>query len=180
MSTTFISSLSISSLLLISLASYIVYHLSASLYSTFYGPLCHIPGPKLRAFTKFPSISTLILGLETKTYPALHDEYGPVVRISPKELSYAATSGETWREIYGSKNGCFKDPEFYMAPVKGVASIADAGDRDHARQRGVLGHSFGDKTIREIEGRLKECVGKMLGRFAEEEGRGAKVDLVEL
>lgn len=162
---------------LFSLALYTVYTLSSSIYDVYFGPLSKIPGPRLRAFSRFPSIITLMQGCEARTYPELHDEYGPVVRIGPREVSYAA-GAEAWKEIYGFKSQLHKDPAFYTGPLNKVPSIFEANREDHARHRKVLTHSFADKTLREIEPLLKSWVGKMLDRFKGSDGTA--IDMVGL
>lgn len=177
MSTSILSTLDPWSVGLISIALYIVYSFSSSIYGAYFGPLSKIPGPKLRAISKFPSIITSIKGCERTTYPELHDRYGPVVRIGPREVSYAA-GAEAWKEIYGFKSKMAKDPAFYTAPLNKVASIFEANQEDHARHRKILTHSFADKTLRDIEPLLKGWVGKMLDRFRNSDG--AKIDMVGL
>lgn len=162
---------------LILITLYIVYSVSSSLYDVFYGPLSHIPGPKLRAFSKFPSILTLAIGNEARTYPELHDIHGPVVRIAPREISYAG-GAEAWKAIYGSKSQVHKDRHFYNELLNKTDSIFESGDEGHARQRKILTHSFADKTLRDIEPLLKGWTGKMLGRF--EASAGTSVDMVGL
>jgi cytochrome P450 len=164
MSTSILSSIDPWSFGLISIALYLFYAFSSSIYDVYYGPLSQIPGPKLRAFSKFPSIITLMKGCETETYPELHDKYGPVVRIGPREISYAA-GAEAWKEIYGFKSQVTKDPAFYDTSLNRVASIFEADREGHARHRKVLTHSFADKTLRDVEPLLKGWVGKMLDRF---------------
>lgn len=170
MSTSILYPLDSWSLGLVSTALYITYSTITSLYSVYYGPLSHIPGPKLRAFSKFPSILTIILGNDATTYPNLHNTYGPIVRIGPQEISYNG-GAEAWKAIYGFKNQVLKDRDFYGRPLNGIASIFEIEGREgHARQRKILSHSFADKTLRDVEPALKGWVGKLMQRFEEKEG----------
>jgi hypothetical protein len=177
MSASILSSISIWPLALISAAIYVVYSTALSLYNVFYGPLSKIPGPKLRAFSKLPSIVTLVTGTEADTYPGLHTTYGPVVRIGPREVSYAG-GAEHWKAVYGFKSPMYRDREFFDFSLNKVDSLFESNDEVHARQRRVLSHSFADKTLREVEERLKGWVGKMLERF--EQTARAPVDMVGL
>lgn len=170
MSASILSSIDPWSVGLISIAIYIIYSFTSSIYDVYFGPLSRIPGPKLRAFSKFPSIITQMKGCETTTYPELHEEYGPVVRIGPREVSYAA-GAEAWKDIYGFKNKVYKDPAFYVLPLNNVPSIFEANQEMHARHRKILTHSFADKTLRDVEPLLKGWVGKMLDRFRGSAGK---------
>lgn len=67
----------------------ILYYVGSAFYSAFFGPLARIPGPKWRALSVVPYVRTLTTGRETDDYPALHQKYGPVVRIAPNEVSFA-------------------------------------------------------------------------------------------
>jgi Cytochrome P450 len=73
-------------------------------------PLAKIPGPKLAALTQWWIISHEFNGDRTVTIHTLHQRYGPVVRISPTEVSF--TSPEGVREIYGA-GSTFPKSHFY-------------------------------------------------------------------
>lgn len=96
-------------------ALYVTYTVLESLYSAYYGPLSRIPGPKLRAISKIPDILSMLRGTKDLEIPELHRKYGPVVRIRPKELSYAAGS-EAWKAIYGFKSQAYATP--YVAGME--------------------------------------------------------------
>ena len=73
-------------------------------------PLAKIPGPKLAALTQWWIIYHEFNGDRTVTIHTLHQKYGPVVRISPTEVSF--TSPEGVREIYGA-GSTFPKSHFY-------------------------------------------------------------------
>ena len=87
-------------------ALYITYTVLEALYSAYYGPLSRIPGPKLRAISNIPDIISMLRGTKDLEIPELHRKYGPVVRIRPKDLSYAAGS-QAWKAIYGFKSQAY-------------------------------------------------------------------------
>lgn len=84
-------------------AAYVAYSFAYSIYDVYLGPLSNYPGPKLRAFSKLPAIRTLATGDEATELPALHAKYGPIVRVAPRELSYAG-GARAFRDIYGYAN----------------------------------------------------------------------------
>src|SRR5271168_2298706 len=73
-------------------------------------PLAKIPGPKLAALTQWWIIYHEFNGDRTVTIHTLHQKYGPVVRISPAEVSF--TSPEGVREIYRA-GSTFPKSHFY-------------------------------------------------------------------
>lgn len=172
--------LSTTSIFCCSVVIYISYSLVYSLYDVFLGPLSKFPGPKLRAFTKIPSILTQWKGDESTVLPALHAKYGPVVRIAPREISYAV-GAEANRDINGHKQQIPKDmTEFYFIPLNGTPGIAEAGVEDHAQQRKIFTHSFSDKSLKDMEPRLKGNVQKLVGRLHEGAALKSSVDICKL
>lgn len=179
MSSTILTSIGIWPLVLISAGLYLIYTLLYTLYSAYLGPLSKIPGPRLRALSNIPNVITMMTGTEPYTLPDLHATYGPIVRIGPKEVSYAG-GAEHFKAIYGFKSEVTnsKSRDFYLGHLNKVPSIFEAGREGHGRMRKILTHSFADKTLRSVEPRLKGWVGGLLRRFGECEGR--PVDVVGL
>ena len=103
----------------------------------------------------------------------LHDKYGPVVRLSPEELTF--NTAAAWNDIYGHRNGrqdLEKHPIHVGAvdPVPGVSTISMADHDNHARQRKALSHGFSKKALWEQEDIVQDFVTKLINnvhRFAE-------------
>ncbi|PSR83723.1 benzoate 4-monooxygenase cytochrome P450 [Coniella lustricola] len=131
----------------------IFYLVSKAVYRVYFGPLSHIPGPKLNALTMIPSARHLLAGTIAENTLQLHRTYGHVVKISPNEVSF--TSAETaFPDIYGFRTGprkgrpnMDKDPAWYTKPSNSVPSILQANDADHGRGRRVLANAFSDKAV---------------------------------
>jgi hypothetical protein len=70
------------------LAATLVYLLLRSIYRMKFHPLAKFPGPRLAALTSMYAGSyDLPYGSSLcKELPALHDKYGPIVRIMPNQL----------------------------------------------------------------------------------------------
>ena len=73
-------------------------------------PLAKIPGPKIAALTQWWIIYHEFNGDRTLTIDSLHKKYGPVVRVSPSEVSF--TSPEGVKDIYGA-GSTFPKSHFY-------------------------------------------------------------------
>jgi len=80
------------------------------IYPFYTSPLANVPGPKLNAMTKWWMIYMDFTKKRTLYIHALHEKYGPVVRIGPNELSF--TGEEPMRVIYGAGTSFYK-PAFY-------------------------------------------------------------------
>src|SRR5699024_903351 len=82
------------------------------IYRLNFHPLARFPGPRRCAISSLPSIYSLLRGRLGFDNKKLHDKYGPVVRVSPNELSF--NSAQSWEDIYGFKTGgrknMHKDP----------------------------------------------------------------------
>lgn len=81
----------------------------------------------------------------------LHDQYGPIVRVAPNELSYITP--EAWKDIYGFRAGQTqlpKDLTLLPPTPEGTApSLLIANDADHGRQRRLVSHAFSTKAVEE-------------------------------
>ncbi|KAI8159330.1 Cytochrome P450 monooxygenase alt3 [Colletotrichum sp. SAR 10_70] len=124
-----------------------------SFYYLYLSPLRHYPGPKLWAVSRLPWNYVNMKGRITWKIRELHEQYGPVVRIAPDELSY--TSGAAWKKIYGQRS-----PEFPkaldgrgIAPAKlnGHKTLMTETQERHARLRRAINPAFSEKALREQE-----------------------------
>lgn len=103
----------------------------------------------------------------------LHAKYGPVVRLSPNEVSFI--SGETaWQDIYGFRTGKMKgqanmqkNPAWYAQPPTGSSHIIVANDEDHSRYRRTFSHAFSEKALANQEVLLQKYVDLLVGRLKE-------------
>ena len=82
-------------------------HLTRRLLS----PLSAIPGPFLTRLTSLPLIYQEFTSNRRLYIHALHQKYGPVVRLSPNEVSF--TSLEALKEIYTSGGSGYDKTELY-------------------------------------------------------------------
>ena len=64
--------------------------------------LVQYPGSSWHKISGLPLAYIQALGGEAEVLPALHDKYGPIVQIAPKELS-VVSGAEAWNDIYGFK-----------------------------------------------------------------------------
>lgn len=74
-------------------------------------PLRHIPGPVLARFTPLWLWYISYSGIECRSIAALHEKYGPVVRIAPSEIDIS--DGAAINPLY-VKNGGFRKSSTYQ------------------------------------------------------------------
>lgn len=99
---------------------------------------------------------------------SLHDRYGSIVRIGPKELSY--TEERAWIDIYGhltpSGTGNLpKDFKQMRAEVSGTANILKSNEADHRRLRRIQNHVFSEKAIHAQEAFIQGHVNLLISRL---------------
>lgn len=129
-------------------------------------PLSPFPGPKSWAVSRIPYAYALYRGTLAHRVRELHDYYGPIVRLSPNELSFVRA--DAWEDIYGHRlgNPSFpKDPLWHRPSVNGVRSILSANDADHSRIRRLLVHGFSEKALREQEPLIQSYVDLFMARL---------------
>ena len=74
-------------------------------------PLSRIPGPFITRFTSLPLIYNEFKSNRRLHVHSLHQKYGPVVRLSPNEVSF--TSLDALKEIYTSGGSGYDKTELY-------------------------------------------------------------------
>lgn len=109
---------------------------------------------------------------------ALHETYGPVVRVAPNELAFADPAA--WRDIMqtprpgGGEMG--KWTEHYRARDGGPVSIMSAPAEEHARLRHLMAGGFSERGMRAQEPTMQKYADLLMRRLRE--GRGGPVDMV--
>lgn len=149
------------------------------IYELWWSPLSRFPGPKLWAISRIQLQLSVLRGHNHLDMKALHERYGPVVRISPNELAF--NTPQAFRDIYGARpGGCFsKDRSRYLTPVNGVDHLVCAvNNAVHARQRRLLAHAFSDRALRDQEGLVGSYVDTLINKLRVEVAKqGPAVDI---
>jgi hypothetical protein len=95
---------------LVALVCAVVSLATVLIYRIFFASLSKLPGPKITAVTQLWMMYHEFKGDRTIQIDKLHSRYGPVVRVSPVEVSF--NNYESLREIYGIKS-TFSKSSFY-------------------------------------------------------------------
>ncbi|KAL3483005.1 cytochrome P450 [Aspergillus germanicus] len=141
------------------------YFLSTWIYNLYFHPLKDFPGPFLaRASLLWRFIHTST-GKIHLSIADLHQKYGPIVRVSPNELSFG--SNESWKAIYGHPIAGTPLPVkagFYDVFSAGFRRKCLGSERDpnkHAAMRRMLSSAFSQRALLEQE----SIIGRIVDRF---------------
>jgi len=80
--------------------------ISVGVYRVFFHPLSHIPGPFFAKLTHLWQTKSYFTGNWHNDVLRIHEKYGPVVRISPDEISFV--DGDALKRLYGHVKPCTK------------------------------------------------------------------------
>lgn len=151
-----------------------LYHVGIGVYNLCFHPLAQYPGPLLCRASSLWYARSLSRGRIAQDTLALHDRYGPVVRIAPDELSYI--NPENWKEIYALKPGkgeLIKDPRYHDT-VKPTPTILTGDWDEHSKYRKMLSPTFSERTLKEQEYILHKYVDLFIERLHEVSDQGKK------
>ncbi|KNG90869.1 hypothetical protein ANOM_000942 [Aspergillus nomiae NRRL 13137] len=148
----------------------------------YFGPLSHIPGPWIN---KISSIYLTYYDVRLQRNDKImqwHRQYGPVICISPGEVS-AATLSAT-REIYGSSGRCAKSNYFHHFTAYNEQSIfATLCYKEHREKRKLTSGFYQASMIYkrpDIEGYTRRCVQKVLQQLRQQRHSGKYCDIYAL
>ncbi|KAJ8127520.1 hypothetical protein O1611_g6117 [Lasiodiplodia mahajangana] len=148
------------------LAAIASYWIGVPLYNLWLHPLSRYPGPPLWAMSQIPWTVMFCSGNAHRCLLALHNRYGPVVRLGPNELSY--TEPRAWADIMGRrKTGPAENPKapWYCHPEG--KHIAAAPYEDHSRMRRILSPAFSGSALIQQETLILNYVSLFMNRLHE-------------
>jgi hypothetical protein len=130
-------------------------------YRLCFHPLAHIPGPKLAALTfLYQTYHSFKDGSRFyKQVGLLHKKYGPIVRITPNEVSLS--DPENYETIYYVGSKYAKDPRYYDAFGMEYASFTSCPNELHRLRRGPLNKFFSRAMVLELQSIVQEKADKL-------------------
>jgi cytochrome P450 len=156
-----------------------VYVFGSAVYNAYIHPASKFPGPKLwSAFHIFKDMTCANGNIDNRLCE-LHARYGPVVRISPDELSFV--DQRAWKDIYAHPNYLAKWPRFAFVHNKPdtPADIINSTHADHARIRRQLSHAFSEKALREQEDLITSYISLLIEKLSGAAENGSKLNMVK-
>ncbi|KAE9973613.1 hypothetical protein BLS_003505 [Venturia inaequalis] len=150
-----------------------------TLYKALTSPLRPIPGPKSTLLTNLPLKLSVLSGTRCHHIDALHRTHGPIVRISPTEVSVNSLEG--FKQIHSLRSG-FRKSKWYEEFVRlpKLVSFSMSERREHAARRKLFARAFGKTALRrEWEGLVRSKCALAVARMGEESRRVGKVDVLK-
>ncbi|KAI5842353.1 cytochrome P450 [Tricharina praecox] len=110
-------------------------------------PLSHVPGPPLAAATYmyFSWYQVLQDGAMWQQLPALHEKYGPAVRISPTDVDIMEP--ELYHQVFGLQTTYLKDHNMYKLTGLSRSSALTCDPVEHRARRSLVNPFFSKKAI---------------------------------
>ncbi|KAL9131133.1 MAG: hypothetical protein Q9175_006847 [Cornicularia normoerica] len=161
-----------------------LYTLYGLIYRLYFSPLAKFPGPKLAAATRWYEFYYDVVKRNRFSWQIqkMHDQYGPIIRISPEELH---VRDPEWYDELMTTSTRPRDKSEAFAGRSGRDSIFGTVQHDHHRvRRGALNPFFSKKSISAIEPLIQSKVDLLctaLGEYApggsDEKRAGKEIEL---
>ncbi|KAK4656797.1 hypothetical protein QC762_207340 [Podospora pseudocomata] len=129
----------------------------------YFHPLRNHPGPRLWAVSRLPWLYSTVKGTIIQDLKAFHEQYGPVVRVAPNELSY--TNPAAAKPIYQSNPEFPKDPMHLPPFHNGTPGILAADHQNHRRYRRLLSGAFSDRGMRAQQNMIQHHVDLLVSQL---------------
>lgn len=132
----------------------------------------------LDAATQIPYAYHMIKGDNAKYIAELHEKYGDIVRVGPREISYTSASAN--RTIFGGRpteETVFeKNPVVWLQGSGEIHNIFFARHREHAHYRKMMAPAFSEAAIREQEPVVQHYVSKFMDGMRQRSGNACYPD----
>ncbi|PPQ70397.1 hypothetical protein CVT24_013135 [Panaeolus cyanescens] len=156
-----VQNLDIQTLLLLPPTLFLLVHLVP--YVLDQNKLRKYPGPFFAKFTDAWLGLVSKEGHRSEVVHAMHQKYGPFVRIAPNHVSIA--DPDALGIVYAHGNGALKS-DFYDAFVSITRGVFNTRDRnDHARKRKIISHIFSQKSVVEFEPQIRLYVSQLIQQW---------------
>lgn len=154
-----------------------IYITSIVVYRLFFHPLAQIPGPKLASLTfLYQTYYSFKDGSRFyKQVGFLHKKYGPIVRITPNEVSLS--NPEHYESIYYVGSKYTKDPRYYDAFGMEYASFTSCPNELHRLRRGPLNTFFSRAMVLELQSIVQQKADKLCALIMKNSKAGEMLDI---
>ncbi|KAI1325214.1 cytochrome P450 [Xylariaceae sp. FL0255] len=177
-------SVSLATVFATAIAVFIIYIVAGAVYALNLHPLAGFPGPFSTAVSRIPFWIACISGTQVTWMQELHSRYGPLVRYSPDDLSFADRDGSAWKAIHGHEKGGREFPkarEWFVKPANDIYGINSApAHDDHRRYRRVFAPAFSDRALKQQEPLFRKYIDILMSKLSETGTKGETVDLVKM
>ncbi|KAF2013468.1 cytochrome P450 [Aaosphaeria arxii CBS 175.79] len=152
------------------LALFAIYVFYTAIYRLYFGPLSHIPGPRLAALSRLYEAyyDVWLNGQYTLKIMDLHKTYGPIVRVAPRELHIS--DPDFYDTIYASSAAprrTDKDPYYTKFIGLDLCVFSTIHHDLHRQRRSALNPYFSMANVRRLQPVIQERLRVMLRRMGE-------------
>ncbi|OAP61609.1 hypothetical protein AYL99_03812 [Fonsecaea erecta] len=158
----------------------LLYEIGWIIYCRVWHPLADVPGPFAASFSRLWIAASVANGRAEHVQRRLHQQYGPLVRIAPDEVSVA--DPQAIKTIYGIKSG-FTKTDFYPPFAPNISLHGDhftqLDETMHAERRKYVNSIYSMSTILESEPYIDGCIDVFLDKMAQVARQGKEIDLGE-
>ncbi|EKG18598.1 Cytochrome P450 [Macrophomina phaseolina MS6] len=157
----------------------LTYTITTIIYRLFFHPLRKVPGPFLAKFTELWRTGKYFAGDWHDEILKLHRQYGPIVRLSPNEVSFV--DKDALVQIYGHGKSNQKTDWYVTWDMPNVSRNAFMAIdiREHSMLRKRVAGAYSMSSILTMEKLLHERVDTLCARFAEIAREGTVIDLYD-
>ncbi|KAK9422125.1 putative Cytochrome P450 [Seiridium unicorne] len=179
------SDFSVAQIILLISDLWLVYQVIRAVYNISpFHPLHNIPGPKLAAATYLPEFyhDVILVGRYSHAIQRMHEEYGPIVRINPRETHCNDVGFSD--EIY-ALGGRKRDKPFHQINGSacstfsiGTGNAFGTKDHDlHRSRRGPVAKFFSYSMIAQLESEIHDLVHKLCDKLLAQSGKEEPIDI---
>ncbi|WPH01320.1 putative cytochrome P450 [Acrodontium crateriforme] len=130
-------------------------------------PLLRVPGPWLARFTRLWELIQIRQDHFEEVSIALHEKYGPVVRLAPNR--YSISTPDAVQQIYGHSGTVFKKDRWYRPfghPDDDQADIFSViNEQRHAANRRKVSSLYSLTSLMGYEENIDDCIQRLVGKL---------------
>ncbi|EAW12902.1 cytochrome P450 [Aspergillus clavatus NRRL 1] len=160
------------------LVGVLLYISGVIVYRLFLHPLSRFPGPKLAAISSLPEFYHDVLrgGRYIWEIERMHEKYGPIVRINPRQLHIKDPC--FYDEIYaGGSRRRDKYAEYVNALAADNSSATTVDHTHHRIRRGFISPYFSKRSVLQFEATISEKLAMLTARLEEASHAGSVLNL---
>ncbi|KAL7933465.1 cytochrome P450 [Trichoderma chlorosporum] len=164
-------------LLLLAAASGVSYIAYTVIFNLFFHPLRNFPGPKLWAIHYGFYACLELSGNGHRRMIAIHQKYGPVVRVAPNHLAFCHP--DAVHDLSGHrKPGQMENLKEAVRYMGNGSSIAGANRRDHYRYRKSMANGFSQQAMVDQQSLISVYIDNLFEKFREFSSMGETFDVL--
>ncbi|CAM1502655.1 Fc.00g074310.m01.CDS01 [Cosmosporella sp. VM-42] len=153
--------------------------LAKCLYRLYIHPLSGVPGPRLAACSSLWLAWHTFIGDECTTIFRLHKQYGPVLRVGPKDIDIA--TGDAVEPIYLEHGGFQKTQAYSKFDIDGHATIFSTQTlAKRANRAKAVVPLFSTSSIRNSQHVLGRVMDEFVARLQREARMGKPVNVLNV